>query len=71
MAFFVDLGFAGRACWCNIDQIVMIEPAIHEGFKSAEPSKVVWSVVFSDGSGRGITEEQFERIMIVCNAPHR
>ena len=63
----IDLG-GHRHVWCNVGQIVRIEPAIHEGLKPAEPSKIVWAVTFSDGSQRGITEEEFDRIMIISNA---
>jgi hypothetical protein len=66
-AFFVDLG-GHREVWCNVDQIVRIEPAIHEGAPSPEPSKIIWAVTFSDGSHRGIDEEQFNRIMVVTKA---
>ena len=65
---FIDLG-GHRHVWCNVDQIVRIEPAIHEGAPVSEPSKIVWAVTFSDGSQRGITEEEFNRIMIISNAP--
>ena len=66
-AFFVDLG-GHREVWCNVDQIVRIQRPIHEGFVPAEPSKIVWVVTLSDGVQRGITEEEFERIMVMTKA---
>jgi hypothetical protein len=50
---FVDLG----GVWCNVDQIVKIEKSLH-------PATVITYVVtFSDGAQRGITDEEFKRIM--------
>ena len=70
MAFFVNLGGSGRACWVNIDQIVRIEPAVHHGVPDTTPSKGVWAVTLVDGSYRGITDDEFRRIMRIGNAPN-
>ena len=64
---FVDLG-GHRECWCNVDQIVKIEPMIHHGLPGTEASKVVYAVTLSDGTVRGIAKEDFTKIMNVSKA---
>ena len=61
---FVDL----KGEWWNVDQIAKIEP-FRPAFGGELPTtEIVYVVTLSSGQTRGITEEEFTRIMNVSGA---
>ena len=59
---FVDLSGAVRSWW-NVDHIIKIEDTV----PPITNCKIVYTVTFTDGFMRGITEEEFKRIMNVSD----
>jgi hypothetical protein len=53
--------------WWNVDQIAKIEPFFHQGLVAEEPTEVVYMATLSTGDKRGITEEEFSRIINLSN----
>jgi hypothetical protein len=73
---FVDL----KGEWWNVDQIAKIEPfhpAKFTGWGDAIPNQpatadtITYVATLSTGQARGITDEEFKRIMNVSNAGGR
>lgn len=62
MAFFIDL----KGEWWNVEQITKIEKRT-----SGSDHGIPYVVTLSDGSQRGIAEEEFRKIMVIANAPHQ
>ena len=72
---FVNVGGDIRDFWINVDQIVSIEPAMPSrdgwtGKPSEPPSKVAWVVTLSNGTTRGVTDEDLTKIKNVSDAKH-
>lgn len=53
--------------WWNVDQIIKIEPYRQQGAGPQPVSEIIYTVTLSSGQQRGITEEEFKRIMNISN----